>query len=58
MGVQWLHKDHKAEPEKGRYVATAITSNTTGLSNAVSDYVEALADSVEDPTEVIPQKTC
>ena len=48
-----MHKDHKAEPEKGRAVATAITSNTTGLSNAVSDYIEALADSIEKPTEVI-----
>ena len=48
-----MHKDHKAEPEKGRAVATAITSNTTGLSNAVSDYLEALADSIEQPTEVI-----
>ena len=34
-------------------MATAITSNTTGLSNAVSDYIEALADSIEKPTEVI-----
>ena len=46
-------KDHKAEPEKGRAVATAITSNTTGLLNAVSNYLEALADSIEQPTEVI-----
>ena len=44
-----MHKDHK----KGRAVATATTSNTTGLSNAVSDFVEALANSIEDPTEVI-----
>ena len=34
-----MHKDHKVEPEKGRAVATATTSNTTGLSNAVSDYI-------------------
>ena len=34
-----MQKDHKAEPEKGRAVATAITSNTKGLSNAVSDYI-------------------
>ena len=48
-----MHKDHKKEPEKGRAVATAISSNTTGLSNAVSDYVESLANSMEDPVEVI-----
>ena len=48
-----MHKDHKIEPEKGRAVATATSSNTTGLSNAVSDYIESLANSIEDPTEVI-----
>ena len=48
-----MHKDHKVEPEKGRAVATAVTSNTTGLSNSVSDYVESLANSLEDPIEVI-----
>ena len=48
-----MHKDHKVEPEKGRAVATATTRNTTGLSNAVSDYVEALANSLENPIEVI-----
>ena len=47
-----MHKDHKVEPEKGRAVATAITSNTTGLSNSVSDYIESLANSLEDPIEV------
>ena len=48
-----MHKDHKVEPEKGRAVATAISSNTTGLSNAVSDYVESLANSIKNPVEVI-----
>ena len=48
-----MHKDHKVEPEKGRAVATATTSNTTGLSNAVSDYIESLANSIENPIETI-----
>ena len=48
-----MHKDHKVEPEKGRAVATATTSNKTGLSNAVSDYIESLANSIENPIETI-----
>ena len=48
-----MYKDHKIAIDKTRPVATATTSNTTGLSNAVSDFLEACANSVRDPFEVI-----
>ena len=48
-----MYKDHKIAVDKTRPVATAISSNTTGLSNAVSDFLEACANSVKSPFEAI-----
>ena len=45
-------KDHKKE-EKGRPIATGNSGNTRALSNAVSDYVEAVATSEKNKIEVI-----
>ena len=48
-----LYKDHKKEPGKTRPVVTGNSSNTLGLSNSVSDVLEAVANSEPDPYEVI-----
>ena len=48
-----MYKDHKIAVDKTRPVATATSSNTTGLSNAVSDFLEACANSIKDPFEAI-----
>ena len=45
-------KDHKKE-EKGRPIATGNSGNTRALSNAVSDFVEAVANSESTKIEVI-----
>jgi len=48
----FLYKDHKKE---GGYrpVVSGCTSNTLGLSNMLSDVVESLCMSVEEPFEII-----
>jgi hypothetical protein len=47
-----LYKDHKKEPRKTRPMVTGCTSNTLGLSNSVSDVLEAVANSEPVPYEV------
>ena len=44
----YMFKDHK-EGENWRPVVSGCTSNTLGLSNSLSDCVEALCSSIEDP---------
>ena len=39
-----MYKDHKKEPGKTRPVVTGCTSNTRGLSNSVSNFLEAVAN--------------
>ena len=48
-----LYKDHKAEPGKTRPVVTGCSSDTLGLSNSVSDVLESVANSEDEPYEVI-----
>ena len=48
-----LYKDHKKEADKTRPLVTGCTSNTLGMSNNVSDLLEAVANSEPDPYEVI-----
>ena len=45
-------KDNKKD-EKGRPIATGNSGNTRALSNAVSDFVEAVANSEQNKIEVI-----
>ena len=45
-------KDHK-EDGSSRPVVTGCTSNTRGLSNTVSDFLESVANSIPDAYEVI-----
>ena len=48
----WLAlKDHKAGG-KSRGIVTGCSSNTKGLSNSVSDVLEAVANSENDPYKV------
>ena len=47
------YKDHKTEPGKTRPIGTANTSNTRGFANAVSDLLEAVANSITNSHEVI-----
>ena len=47
-----LYKDHKIEPGKTRPVVTGNTSDTRGMSNNVSDLLEAVANSEQNPYEV------
>ena len=52
VAVMWLAlKDHKAG-DKTRGIVTGCTSNSKGLSNSVSDVLEAVANSEQDPYEV------
>ena len=48
----YMYKDHKKK-EAYRPVVSGCNSNTQGLSNLLSEMVEAVAGSVEDPYEVI-----
>ena len=49
----WLAlKDHKSG-DKTRGIATGCTSNSKGLSNSVSDILEAVANNERDPYEVV-----
>ena len=45
-------KDHKKDGST-RPVVTGCSSNTVGMSNAVSDFLEAIANSIPDAYEVI-----
>ena len=45
------YKDHKKESRKTRPVVTGCTSNTRGLSNSVSNFLESIANSVQNPLE-------
>ena len=47
-----LVKDHKKDGST-RPVVTGCSSNTVGLSNAVSDFLESVANSIPDAYEVI-----
>ena len=47
-----LVKDHKKD-DSTRPVVTGCTSNTRGLSNGVSDFLESVANSIPDSYEVI-----
>ena len=53
----YMFKDHK---EKGgwRPVVSGCVSNTLGLSNMLSEIVESLCVSVENPYEVSPRMIC
>ena len=52
VAIMWLAlKDHKPD-EKTRAIVTGSTSNTRGLSNSVSDVLEAVANSEKAPYEV------
>ena len=48
----YLFKDHK-KTESWRPVVSGCSSNTLGLSNILSDIVESLCGSMNDPLEVI-----
>ena len=48
----FLFKDHK-KVESWRPVVSGCSSNTLGLSNLLSDMVESICSSVNDPFEVI-----
>ena len=53
VASMWLAlKDHK-EGGKSRGIVTGCTSNSKGLSNSVSDVLEAVANSEESPYEVV-----
>ena len=43
-----MFKDHKTD-RSTRPVVTGCSSNTRGLSNAVSDFLESVANSIKDP---------
>ena len=47
-----LVKDHKGDGST-RPVVTGCSSNTVGMSNAVSDFLESVANSIPDAYEVI-----
>ena len=50
----WLaYKDHKKEKGKSRPIATGCTSNTRGLSNSVSNFLESVANSQTSKFESI-----
>ena len=58
VASMWLAlKDHKPG-EKSRAIVTGCTSNTRGLSNSLSDVLEAVANSEEEPYKVIVRKIC
>ena len=48
----FLFKDHKKEKEAYRPVVSGCSSNTLGLSNLLSEMVESVCNSVENPYEV------
>ena len=50
--MYYLFKDHKSEPG-WRPVVSGCNSNTVGISNIVSDVVESICNSIENPYEVI-----
>ena len=50
--MYYLYKDHKAEPG-WRPVVSGCNSNTVGLSNILSDVIESICNSIENPCEVI-----
>jgi hypothetical protein len=53
VASMWLAlKDHK-EGGKSRGIVTGCNSNSKGLSNSVSDVLEAVANSEESPYEVV-----
>ena len=48
-----LYKDHKPEAKKTRPVVTGNSSNSRGLSNAVSNLLESVANSDDSAFESI-----
>ena len=48
----YMYKDHKAEGGY-RQVVGGCSSNTLGLSNLLSEVIDAVSASIEDPYEVI-----
>ena len=47
------HKDHKKEAEKTMPIGTWNTSNTRAFANCVSELLESVDNSKENPSEVI-----
>ena len=47
------YKDHKKEPGKTRPIATGCSSNTLGLSNSLSTFLESVANAEMNKLEVI-----
>ena len=46
-------KDHKKEPRESRPIVTGCSGNTRGLSNSVSNFLESIANSIENKFECI-----
>ena len=51
--MRLLYKDHKALPRKTRPLVTGNTSDTLGLSNTVSEVLEAVANNSKDAHELV-----
>ena len=51
--MRLLYKDHKAVPRKTRPLVTGNTSDTLGLSNTVSDVLEAVANNSKNSHEIV-----
>ena len=51
--MRLLYKDHKALPRKTRPLVTGNSSDTLGLSNTVSDVLEAVANNSKDAHELV-----
>ena len=51
--MRLLYKDHKALPRKTRPLVTGNTSDTLGLSNTVSDVIEAVANNSKNAHELV-----
>ena len=51
--MRLLYKDHKAVPRKTRPLVTGNTSDTLGLSNTVSEVIEAVANNSKDAHELV-----
>ena len=48
-----VYKDHKQTPGESRPIVTGCSGNTMGLSNSVSNFLESVANSIENHFECI-----
>ena len=51
--MRLLYKDHKALPKKTRQLVTGNSSDTLGLSNTLSEIIEAVANNSKNAHEVV-----